>query len=363
MLAIKGNQDAYSAEIEHLFRSKKFDIISGAGLFKIKNDDVIADEVYDPFFTPPELIFAFSEATETDTDHYNLYLYTYLNLLENVTFTVGASGDFYDKDEKESNDNDLNEDQFNPKFGISWNPVPNTTLRGAAFRTLKRTLITDQTLEPTQVAGFNQFYDDINTTDAWHYGAAIDQKFSKNTYGGAEFFYRDLELPYFLDIATPPDPPDFVLRNVDWEEYVGRAYLYWTPHNWLALRAEYQYEKFLRDEEFAFNIKEVTTHKFPLGLNFFHPSGLSFGLKVTYVDQTGEFERQEAARGDYESGDDNFFLVDALISYRLPKRYGFITIAAMNLFDEEFEYADTDFQNASIQPGRTIYGKITLAFP
>ena len=50
--------------------------------------------------------------------------------------------------------------QFNPKFGIIWNPFPGTTVRAAAFRVLKRTLITDQTLEPTQVAGFNQFFDD-----------------------------------------------------------------------------------------------------------------------------------------------------------------------------------------------------------
>jgi Tfp pilus assembly protein PilF len=361
--SIKSDQDAYSAELEYLYRSDKFNVISGAGLFNIENDDVFATDVFDPFFDPPELIFASREKVDTDIDHYNLYLYSYLNLLENITLTVGASGDFYDQDEKESNSNDLEEDQFNPKLGINWAPAPNTTLRGAIFRTLKRTLITDQTLEPTQVAGFNQFYDDINTTDAWHYGAALDQKFSQNTYFGAEFFYRDLEVPYFIDISIPPEAPDFVLRNADWEEYIGRAYLYWTPHDWVALRAEYHYEKFKREEEFSFNIKEVETHRFPLGINLFHPSGLSLGVKVTYVDQDGEFERQEAARGDFESGDDTFFLVDSLISYRLPKRYGFITVAAMNLFDEEFEYADTDFQNASIQPGRTVYGKITLAFP
>ena len=76
--------------------------------------------------------------------------------------SAGTSGDFFDSDSAETPD----EDQFNPKFGITWNPVPDTTLRAAAFSVLKRTLITDQTLEPTQVAGFNQFYDDENTTDA-----------------------------------------------------------------------------------------------------------------------------------------------------------------------------------------------------
>ncbi len=40
---------------------------------------------------------------------------------------------------------------LNPKFGITWNPAQNTTIRVAVFRTLKRLLVTDQTLEPTQV--------------------------------------------------------------------------------------------------------------------------------------------------------------------------------------------------------------------
>ena len=78
------------------------------------------------------------------------------------------------------------QDQFNPKFGVTWNPFTDTTLRGAVFRALKRTLITNQTLEPTQVAGFNQFFDDPNVTESWRYGVAVDQKFSKSIYGGVE---------------------------------------------------------------------------------------------------------------------------------------------------------------------------------
>ena len=42
---------------------------------------------------------------------------------------------------------------------------------------------------------FNQFFDDTNATDAWRYGAAIDQIFSKSLYGGAEYTYRDLDVP------------------------------------------------------------------------------------------------------------------------------------------------------------------------
>jgi hypothetical protein len=74
--------------------------------------------------------------------------------------------------------------QFNPKFGVTWNPLAATTVRAAIFRTLKRTLITDQTLEPTQVAGFNQFFDDINLTETWRYGG-LSIRNSHGTYSEA----------------------------------------------------------------------------------------------------------------------------------------------------------------------------------
>ena len=54
----------------------------------------------------------------------------------------------------------------------------------------------------TQVAGFNQFYDDYEATDTWVYGVALDQKFPKDVYFGAEFSYRDLDVPFFdLDLT------------------------------------------------------------------------------------------------------------------------------------------------------------------
>jgi len=55
--------------------------------------------------------------------------------------------------------------------------------------------------------------------------------------------------------------------------------------------------------------------------------------------------------------------VDAGVRYRLPKRYGLITIGVTNLFDQNFQYFDIDLNNSTIQPKRTIFGRITLAFP
>jgi len=67
--------------------------------------------------------------------------------------------------------------------------------------------------------------------------------------------------------------------------------------------------------------------------------------------------------GLFESDEDKFWVFDAAISYRLPKRYGFITVGATNLFDEEFNYQETDIRNPIVQPDRFIYGRVTLALP
>ena len=113
---------------------------------------------------------------------------------------------------------------------------------------------------------------------------------------------------------------------------------------------------------FADGAKDVDTHRVPLGINFFHPSGLSASLKATYINQDGSFERKDGA-GFFNEGDDDFWLVDATISYRFPKRYGFLTIGVANLADEDFEYFDSDRNNPRFQPDRVFFGKVTFAFP
>jgi hypothetical protein len=352
--------DAYTAELQHLFRSQYVNTVTGAGYLYTDVDIDTVFEFYWPTISPPNLLGPpATDEFDLETDHYNVYLYSYLNLLESLTFTVGASGEFFDQKEKTGNDRDQDEDEFNPKFGINWNPIPSTTLRGAVFRTLKRTLATNQTLEPTQVAGFNQFFDDPNATKAWVYGAAVDQKFSKNIYIGLEGTYRDMKVPFF---NQPALGAPFELEVEKWDEWVGRAYLFWTPHEWLALSGEYRYEDYKR-KGLTQGLIRSETHSVPLGVNFFHPSGLSCGLKTTYYDQDGKFERRVILGTPNENADDNFWLVDAAINYRLPKRYGFFTVGVTNLFDEDFDYYDIDALNPSIQPDRYIFGKVTLALP
>jgi hypothetical protein len=291
--------------------------------------------------------------TSPDVTHTNAYLYSNTGLPFDLTLTLGVSGDFFEED-----DGLGDESQANPKAGLTWNPSfsSGTTVRAAAFRVLKRTLLTQQTLEPTQVAGFNQFYDDLNATDAWRYGVAVDQKFTEAVFAGVELSKRDLEVP-LLSVSGD----EIVVGTDDWEEYLARTYLFFTPHAWMSARVEYEYEKVERDPDSFVAFDHVETHRIPFGLQVFHPSGLSWSGGATYMYQDGRFLRN--VDFSYQSGDRDLWFLDTGIRYRLPRRYGFVSFGVNNLLDEDSSYQATDVRNPILRPGRLVFGSVTLALP
>jgi tetratricopeptide (TPR) repeat protein len=336
-------------EAQYLFRSRAVNLVAGGGHVDLEAEQTVTIE----FIVPP----SFSETTVEDSKHTNAYVYSYLNFVKGLTLTLGLSADFFRTRSANSEDRD----QFNPKLGITWNPFRDTTIRAAAFRVLTRTLINDQTIEPTQVAGFNQFFDDAGATESWRYGVAVDQKFSRTVFGGVEASRRDLKIPFrSIVIDGVGNVVTDTVERGDAREDLARAYLFWTPHPWVALSAEYQYERFKHDDEVAFFFKELTTHRLPLGVRFFHPSGFGASLRTTFHHQEGEFRRLTGFC--CESGTDDFWLVDAAVSYRLPKRFGLVTVGATNLLDKRFRYQETDLTNPSIQPDRFVFTKLTLSF-
>ena len=74
----------------------------------------------------------------------------------------------------------------------------------------------------------------------------------------------------------------------------------------------------------------------------------------------------------FQPGQDDFWTTDIALKYRFPKRYGFLTVGATNLFDENFNYFETDLgldpsnqkliNNLTIQPDRMVFVTATLNF-
>jgi len=334
-------------------RRGRYHLVAGAGYLHVNRDETLSVSTStDPPLFPPENR---QSPLSSTVQHTNAYLYLNVRYPESATWTLGGSADFFRDSADVSSVKDRN--QFNPKFGVTWTPRPGTTLRAAAFRVLRRTLpFTSQTIEPTQVAGFNQFYDDLEGTDAWTYGAAADQKITNSLFAGLSYSQRDLDVPRFS--TGLPDPITY--QRYDWKERQGRAYVNWTPDPRLAFSADYMYER--QDRE-ADPVKEVRTHRVPLSARFFHPSGVFATATGSYFDQSGQFFRigQAPTVDTPESGSDQFWIFDASAGYRLPDRWGIVSIEGKNLFDRSFQYQDTDPLRPIIQPGRTVYVKLTLA--
>jgi tetratricopeptide (TPR) repeat protein len=327
--------DGYIAEGQYLFSKTRFDMTAGASYYDVDNDVHISSAF-------------FSSDINTNTQHKSAYIYSYADFPQDVTWILGGSYDSLNDEEFED------QDQFNPKLGLMWEPGPGTLFRAAAFRMLKRSLLTDQTIEPTQVAGFNQFFDDPRGTDAWRYGIALDQTFSQQLYGGVEFSRRDLDVP-IVSIDTITD---------DWQEDLFEVYLNWAPHPRYVASVAFQFEDFDADASNTF-IPDTRTRLLPVDLRYFHPSGFFAGVTTTYVKQDVHFANSFFA--DSEKDDDQFTLVDVAVGYRLPRRYGILSLGARNLFDKNFNYQGLGLrtlaeENPRFLPERTVTGRLTLSF-
>ncbi len=325
---------SWTAEARHFLRARRFNLTGGFGYFSADRHRVESQTITDPGTGES---FPLSEDNFREKpEQTNLYAYATRDLPGHTSLTLGASADFYRRRALEIN-------QFNPKIGITWNPLPETTVRAAAFRTLNRALVSGQTIEPTEVSGFNQLFADREGDDARRYGVAVDQQFTRAVAAGVELSRRNLRIPVeFRDSGT--------IQVQHGSERAARSYLYWTPSGHASITAEYFYEHFERDP--AATVEEaflgVRTHRWPLGIRYFSPRGFSMGLTATAVKQSGLF----FVRGVPAEGRDSFWVVDGALKYRLPKRYGSVLLDVRNLFDEDFLFQDTDPGNPEIRTGR-----------
>ncbi|WP_459992552.1 porin family protein [Methylosoma difficile] len=258
-------------------------------------------------------------------------------------------------------DAQLDKNPANPKFGLIFSPTENTTLRFAAFRALKRGIIQKQTLEPTQVAGFNQFYDDPDGTLANKIGFGVDHKLSNNLFMGAEFSRRELDLP------VPSVENLYYFGKTNWAENNARSYLNWTLSSKIAVGLNYNFEELQRKKDGFFEttngdsnfFSQLNTHRTQVFGNFFHPSGLLSKLSLSYLNQTGTFLNDD---GSFSPQATDFWLLDAEIGYRLPNRHGLLAIGVKNLLDERFNFQGTDVNNPRLPQGSLIFSRVTLSF-
>jgi len=332
---------------------------------------VVAGASYAENSVRPKFFFSGSPLFQFHTSEYYTSGYIYSQLKDarhNLNVTLGLTADslrqgfigFQPPTPLERN-------EVNPKLGLIWTPPTGTTVRAAAFQTTKRPLIANQTIEPTQIAGFNQLFDDVTGSIVWTYGLGLDQAIDHATRIGFELSERDLKVP-------APLPGSTQLSDFNWKERNGLLYFYHsTPRNpqrallgntsW-TFDAQYVYEELIRSPgaETGFEgFAPLKTQLVPIGITLFPVEYWSIRLAATYITQSGSL--QSSFDPERTSIGGSYWIADLGVAIRLPGRKGQVTFGISNLFDEKLVgYQDTDTLNPLFTRSRFAFARVTLQF-
>jgi tetratricopeptide (TPR) repeat protein len=287
--------------------------------------------------------FPNAETTQEQTTGYAYLNYSLGVAKANVQAAFGVT------DLEEPN---IKRNETSPKVGVMVPIGSRATLRAAYIKDVRRILPTNQTIEPTQIAGFSQFFDDVDGTIAVQKGVGLDYEFTRDTHAGLEYRDRDLTVPVIdLFLGTT--------RDVVWTEALSRAYLYWTPITKLAISTELfleQYKRPIADPgvEGFFDLKSFRA---PLTVSIF-PNEKWFGrITATYWKQEGGFID---SLGAPLNASEDFVVFDGQLTYRFPRRRGALIIGANNIGNVERRYQEVDPANPRYLPQRFLYLKLSL---
>ncbi|HWQ39897.1 MAG TPA: tetratricopeptide repeat protein [Burkholderiales bacterium] len=275
----------------------------------------------------------------------NGYAYFNVHVSPGFLLTAGLSADQFE-------DPLVERSKTSPKLGAIFSPLNSLTIRAAVFETMNRILPTNQTLEPTQIAGFNQFFDEPNGSTSTRKGIGTDYKLSNAIYLGGEVAERDIQWVLIDPIAN-------LAEDGDWTEKTGRVYAYATIGPHVALSAEVYREHYKRAPGFqgAEEFLELRSTRIPIGMNIFVGGRVVIRGYVSHYKQEGIFID---SFGSPFQGDERFTTVDAQVSYYLPRRSGVITIDGRNLGDRNARYQESNLAAPRFVPQRQLFLSLVL---
>jgi tetratricopeptide (TPR) repeat protein len=337
-----GENDSNQLEGQYIHRAVWGSVVVGAGGYEYSNTtrDIFAGGVC--FLPVCEL-----DSTERMQNAYGILNW---NFRKNSQLIAGFSYDAIEEGKFDFS-------RINPKLGWIHTFSPSLSLRVAAFSSVKPALVADQTLQPVQIAGFSQFFDDTNATISRRVGLAVDAHPVTPLYLGIEFSARDADFalshnfdPFFIDLRERTVTP----------------YLDLSITNRTSVSVKYGYAETEIPEDQAITgsvPSDLKTEILPVTLRAHLTNGIFGELRGTYVRQ--RIENTVPVLGQIEEHD--FTLVDLGLGYRFPRRYGTISFEVRNVTDERFSFNDTAYissqpLNLKIVPERTFLARISLYF-
>ncbi|OZG73003.1 hypothetical protein BTA51_13695 [Hahella sp. CCB-MM4] len=347
------NRTQKTIEVQHLYNQEDFYLQTGLGNSEIEGDAKIGN---------PGDYFQLEE-TE-DLTHKHFYTYLGYRFSEQLFLLLGAAYDnqettpqqtikFYDIPLPTENAPDkLSE--WSPKFGLEYSPVNEITMRLAAFKTIKRDIAADQTIEPVQVVGFNQVYDDINSAEVKVYAVGLDYVPDSGNHLGLESIFRKVNTP----IEAFQEEPDQNQREFNYH----RIYFYHSFSDRMTMDLGHEFEDIdLVDKQFTANGNIYRTKTFitPVGVNYYLHQTLYGRIESIYADQTVDASFFSDDQREFR---EHLWNLNLQIGFRFPKRLGELQLGINNLTDEDNEIINSELDYPRFYPKRFLYSRIQLSF-
>lgn len=303
-------------------------------------------------FGPEPLVSPLGPETRSTTRRDSLFAYLDVRPHPRARLHFGVAHDALDAERP------VSIAQTSSKLGASLLVSPATTLRIAAFEGVKGPKYQDQTLEPTQFAGFNQVFDDLDGTRWRRKGVGLHHGFPDGGGAGLEWTRRALSVP-----GLGCGPTDC---RADWDERLHRAYVEWPLGRQVALSAAWHFERLHLDGDPADSPSlpyRVRTELVPLGVWMRVAPSVSAQLEAQRVKQRAAIAD---GAGGVESRSESAWLGNARLSYAQPGRRFLLSLAVYNLFDRRFAFQNTDFSGNPrvplFHPERTVLLQANLRF-
>lgn len=269
------------------------------------------------------------------------YLYSHWSTSDDVLWTVGMS---YDDHDEPLRGMPVEFSRLNPKLGVQWQITPWLNLRAAHVKTTKHQLLVEETIEPTQVAGFAQFYDDINRSRARLNAVAFDIKPNDTTF--ILFEVRDR--------TTEQVESNNMLDERSYRVQLSNI----INDNWSASIGFTRQQDDYRGPSETF---DLLTTQVPVSLGYNHPSGFIARANWTVFDQ-----QLKPAGG--ASIDTSFNAVSLSAGYRWNKGRSRLTIGIDDALDDVGVYRDDRHKTNDafnvfrpFVPGRVFWASIDIA--
>jgi tetratricopeptide (TPR) repeat protein len=333
-------RDSRQLEAQAFFGDARHRLVVGGGLY---DTDINLKERF--INLVDDVPFEDRSRDRTDQQGKAGYAYYFTTWPEELQWTLGVG---LDRIEIEQRDDVV----ASPKLGVEWRASSWLTLRAAAFRAVAKPLVADSTIEPTQILGFSQLFDDFPGTRSDQLSASIELRPHDDVRLVGWGALRELSVPVRSDDTRGETERSF-----------GAA-AYWMATERIVLGAGATVREFEQtDSDAQANTPaQMTTIEAPLSVRYFSPSGWFAGATATWIDQEVDYATSPTLRKSAGEA-----ILDSFVGYRLPNRRGLLTLEGRNLLDKEFSFQDESFRTADLPnpqrlPTRSVIVRLTLSF-